>query len=154
MALHWNLSGIKDSKDMCWVQDEDGNKDDKNYYLHPVTNSLIWATLIIGMGSITEKNHKEFHLRCLDLQKADGYQPLTEISDGDGELRTFTYEEVKAHIGLKTNVTFIGQAKWRHMVYERVRNNWSTVKQNKNIKDATTKSVEAEVEEILEKKDN
>ena len=40
------------------------------------------------------------------------------------------------------------------MVYERVRNNWSTVKQNKNIKDATTKSVEAEVEEILEKKDN
>ena len=147
MALNWNLSDIKDSKDMCWVQGEDGDKDDKNYYLHPVTNSLIWATLIIGMGSITEKNHKEFHLRSLDLQKADGYQPLTE----NGEPRTFTYEEVKAHIGLKTNVTFIGQAKWRHMVYERVRNNWSTVKQNKSIKDATTKSVESEVKEILER---
>ena len=145
MALNWNLSGIKDSKKLCWVQN------DEALVLHSVTNSLIWATLIVGMGSITEKNHKEFHLRCLDLQKADGYQPLTEISDGEGDPRTFTYEEVKAHIGLKTNVTFIGQAKWRHMVYERVRNNWSTVKQNKSIKDATTKSVESEVKEILER---
>ena len=45
MALNWNIENIKDNKSVCWM--EDGK-------MNPVTNALIWSTISVGLGSITD----------------------------------------------------------------------------------------------------
>lgn len=101
MALNWDVGDIENYKEMCFetrtddngstLKDEDG---ETILYLKSVTDRLIWGTMGVKMGSITEKNHKEFFARLRIMEKLDGYPPDNRV----------TYEEVRAHIGLRTNV--------------------------------------------------
>lgn len=80
MALHYDLTDVKDAFDA------EGN-------IKPLTNSMIWATLYVNMREITEENAEEFFVRlqlCFRLTKS-----------GNSDI---TLEDVKNHIGLKTNV--------------------------------------------------
>lgn len=66
-----------------------------------VTNGLIWLTMVVQLGEITEKNVVEFATRVAIYQKLNG----AYLIDGDGKPREITAEEVRAHVGLYTNVT-------------------------------------------------
>lgn len=91
---------------MCY---DDAGKDEDGETLHKlssITNGLIWATMGIGIGEITKANWQEFYARLRVLDKLTGHTSLQERNDETGkfEPRPFTAEEVKAHIGLTTNV--------------------------------------------------
>jgi len=105
MALTWDLTEIKDSKKICWVP----SKQEKGKVeLGAVTHTLIWASMLIGMNIITEKNSKEFHRRLIEFEVVHGAGMLIE----DGEARQPTLKEVQSHAGLKTNAVIMEGRKW------------------------------------------
>ena len=104
MALTWDVTGIKDSEKLCWVT----SKEEGKFEMGAVTNTLIWASMLIGMNIITEKNSKEFHRRLIEFEVVHGAGMLIE----DGEARQPTLKEVQLHIGLKTNAIVMERRKW------------------------------------------
>lgn len=101
MALHWDVSTVGNGYGIV-DKDEEGRGN-----LHPVTHGLIWATMAVGLGRITEGNAAEFGAR-LDL-----WQDLhgAFMSGPDGPVR-ITREEVLANVGLKCNVSDETRAAW------------------------------------------
>ena len=98
MSLDWNVSEVKNMESVCFeLRQED--EETPGRYLNPITKELIWATIAIEMGQITEKNYCEFWMRLSmnDLV----YGPRIGYRKGS---RSITLEEVRKHIGLRTNV--------------------------------------------------
>ena len=98
MSLDWHVEDVDNYKERCWVKREDGE-----YVLSPMTNNLIWSAMRIGMNGITEKNWKEFYARMLldpDSRRRENGCLLIKP------------EDVKAHIGLSTNVSSVSRTKW------------------------------------------
>ena len=82
--------------------------------LRPITNMFIWATMSVDLTGITEENHVEFWVRMKLLESLTGsfmrqWNEETEKWDD----RPITIEEVKAHIGLHTNVS---KKTWREFM--------------------------------------
>jgi len=107
MALNWNVGKVKDFKTVCY------NADGK---VNAVTETLIWASMIIGVSDITEKNAEEFFFRISMREKLHG--ALRRDWSGENPVDVFvTWDEVKAHIGLGTNATNMTRAKFvKHTV--------------------------------------
>ena len=93
MSLNWSIEGIKDYKELL-VKGVD--KDGEFEHTNPVTDGLVWMTMIVDIGRITEKNWKEFYLR------AKMYEALKGRYFYECEL---TPEMIHRHIGLYTNVS-------------------------------------------------
>lgn len=97
MSLNWNLSAIRDQSELCWRAVGGTNEDGSPWVeLNPVTHALIWATIFVDLGKITDSNAADFHCRLRLWTKLHG--PL--MSDGYEP----TLDDVRAHIGLTTNV--------------------------------------------------
>ena len=101
MALHYNTTGIPAS-----ITTSPFDKDE----WHPVTHYLMFSTMTIGMGEITKQNAPEFFRRIAVIQKLYG-PALTYRDPLDGKsVEVFiTFEDIKNHIGLKTNVGTISR---------------------------------------------
>jgi hypothetical protein len=93
MSLNWSIEGIKDYKELL-VKGVD--KDGEFEHTNPVTDGLVWMTMIVDIGRITEENWKEFYLRV------KMYEALKGRYFYDYEV---TPELIQRHIGLATNVT-------------------------------------------------
>ena len=92
MALTWDLTNIEGYETACY--DANG--------LAPVTYRLIWTTLQIGIGEITEENAAEFYAR---LRIAEGtLDTLAVIAIEPADIRR--------HVGLRTNVKTETRSKW------------------------------------------
>ncbi len=108
MALHWDISKIENYKEVCRLPPEKGEEVGD---LTPVTESLIWATMEIEMGQITEANYVEFWMRLSALDAlCEGevgriYDPEKSRGGKKFRMRPITLEEVRNHIGLGTNVS-------------------------------------------------
>ena len=105
MALTWDLTEINDAKKVCWIPSKD---EEGKFELGALTNTLIWATILIGMNSITEKNSKEFHRRLIEFEVISGEGMLVH----EENTRQPTLEEIQSHVGLKTNATTMESRKW------------------------------------------
>jgi hypothetical protein len=100
MSLNWNLSEIKEYKEVCWSTDNAGDK-----RLNRVTDTLVWATMFVDLGEITEQNAPQFYARVHFLEIIQGGAFLYDPGeDGKPEDRYITLADVEAHIGLSTNV--------------------------------------------------
>lgn len=88
MSLDYNLTKIKDRdlSDEGWA----------------VTQAIIFSCLNTGIGEITEKNAAEFYARMAICERVMG--PMLTSFDGGITPRYITPDEVRAHIGLHTNV--------------------------------------------------
>lgn len=100
MSLNWDLTDIHDSDNVCWIKNESGYD-----VLHPRTESLIWLSMVIGMGTITEDNAAEFYSRVAL------YEKMFEVfccryEDGSRVEIPVSVEDIHAHIGLRTNVSY------------------------------------------------
>lgn len=122
MSLNWNLSKIDGYKDVCYERhvgspEEMGEmerrvtltgpdwawEDDSHtalVRLSPITHALIWHTMAIGMGSITERNWQEFYRRVHCRERVAGSLLLSS----EGSPHHIKPQDVRRHIGLKTNV--------------------------------------------------
>jgi len=102
MALHYYFEKIDNYENVVWV----GEGEDKT--MNPVTHALIFATLAVGLGEITDKNVAEFAARFRIVEKIDG----AYVTTGKGKPHYITDEEFIAHIGLRTNVGNETRASW------------------------------------------
>jgi hypothetical protein len=99
MALQWDVSKIDEKIRLVG----DGN----NVRMSPTTNVMIWATMSVEMGRITEENVDEFAFR-LDMWQAATSSLLHK--------RDLTREDVVNHIGLVTNVITLSRAQFEAKV--------------------------------------
>lgn len=92
--------------------DSDGN-------LSGVSQTLIFSTMMAGIGEISEKTAEEFYARIDLYQRLHG--ALMQGPDGPVPV---TREHVFAHIGLKTNASFTveNRAKWLKRITQDVFN--------------------------------
>ena len=94
MALHWDVS--KCDQSVCWDKDEN---------MTSTCNSMIWATMILGIPEITEKTVEEFWFRLEVDRRLMNTFPTSDNTPVDRET-------VRQFIGLKTNATTKTRAKW------------------------------------------
>ena len=112
MSLDWNLTKINNNLEVCWEKNEDGTD-----RLNPVTESLIWLTMGIGMGSITEDNQSDFYCRVAMYEKLFGTM-LSYWKDSKKVSVPITPEDINNHIGLSTNVSKDTDAAFRKRIVE------------------------------------
>lgn len=67
MALHWDLTDINNHKEMCWIPE--GNDE---FSLNPVTDALIWLTMIVDFTPRKKKDAEEFFLRVRQWESTFG----------------------------------------------------------------------------------
>ena len=96
------------------LQNVEADLDDKNVAM--VSNALVWGTLSIAMGKITKENWKEFYTRCHMIETIHG----AWLRDKKGP-RPITPDDVKSHIGLRTNVVTVSNAKFKTDIDRRLR---------------------------------
>jgi hypothetical protein len=108
MALHWSVEDIADSDRVCFEERDplpsEGKPGEKVRALRPLTEALIFATLGVKIGHITESNASEFYARLKVTERLDG--PLLYKTDDEGNQIdvAVTPEMIRAHVGLRTNV--------------------------------------------------
>lgn len=114
MALTYELGSIADWEEVCQIvatedQPMRGIKAGDRIQ-NPVTTSLIFATMSVGMGSITEENCSQFYSRIATYEALFGafmYRAQDHVGSPN-----LTPKEVIAHIGLRTNVSKETDAAW------------------------------------------
>ena len=105
MSLNWNLEAIENHKEVCWIKtDEKGDDGEPRVRMNPVTETLIFMTMAVKLGSITEANADEFYARLKVIEKLEG-PFMFKTEDGKKVDVYFTPEDVQAHIGLACNVS-------------------------------------------------
>lgn len=109
MSLDFDVSQVKDH---AKVTTSPYVVNDKKKW-HPVTNALIWKSMDVDLGSITEKNVDEWWFRIRMLQLFDG----AEIGFNDDTEAFLTKDDIKMHIGLHTNVVTKSRFAWMQRVF-------------------------------------
>ena len=90
-------------------------EEDNDYGVKPgiwlmasATEALIWLTMAVNMGQITEKNWRQFYTRVAFVERVFGARRRNR----EGGHVYFTPAEVKDHIGLTTNVAKMTDAQF------------------------------------------
>jgi hypothetical protein len=86
-----------------------------------VTDALIWGSMMIDLGKITEKNVWEVYRRYqvwnrLGFCKVYNQSWEVDYDDSATTERNLTIEDIRSHIGLTTNVGDTSKAKFRSRV--------------------------------------
>lgn len=91
MSLNWDISKVKNFEEM--QETESG-----------ITDAVIWLTMAVGFGEITEDNVEEFAQRAALVQMVNGPWLVRGIY--------VTEEMIRRRIGLGTNVGNETWAQW------------------------------------------
>jgi hypothetical protein len=115
MSLNYELGEIPNYKEVCFydVKDDEGKPARR---MKGVTESLIWLTIPCLFGVITEKNHVEIYRRIHAYEHARGAMRF----DKEGNPVYVTLADVKAHIGLRTNVSTESEAAFKRELLARM----------------------------------
>lgn len=114
MGPHWSRPNETDLEKLAAGQDYITR-------LSPLTNMLLYATMGVAMGRITEDNWGEFWVRLHLLETLIGPFMHDRDADGKWQPRPVKPEEVKAHIGLSCNVHTEPWAVWMKKQMDRWR---------------------------------
>lgn len=101
MPLTFSFEKIENADEVCFVDAPEGGKVHR-----PVTEALIWKTMSIGIGQITEKNAGEFYARVHLVEQLDGASLMMPNEDGDIVPTGISADDIRRHIGLETNATY------------------------------------------------
>ncbi len=115
MSLNYVLAGIKDFKELTITDAQGGVK------LKPTTHALVFMTMFVEMGEITEHNTEEFFTRAYIHEKCFGALNVKSVGD-KMEDASLTYQDVIRHIGLKTNVSTKPKAHFNAEIARKLRN--------------------------------
>ena len=111
MSLNFNLVPIRerigdDAFERLTTHPADVGK--KSQRWHPVTDALIWLSLLCGFNKITEENAFTVATRIIAYENATG----PYLSGGKEPLR-INLLDVRAHIGMTTNASTYTDAKFK-----------------------------------------
>jgi hypothetical protein len=107
MSLNFDLSRIAEWRRVC-VDDKDN--------IRPITDALIWLSMLVDLGEISKKNVHEWDVRLRALERV-GFRQL--FSEARGHFNP-SREEIEAHVGLRTNVHSKTRAAWQKRLGEMV----------------------------------
>ena len=137
MALTWDITKLKVPDEYkVWVDNPDPDrKKDEEFVMNGLTEVMIFMTMIVGINEITQKNYKDFHHRIQQFEIVSGESAMLVNKENPDDSRNPTLEEVKWHIGLKTNATVYTKRKWTGNVMRMLDETIS--KQDKELEDAS-----------------
>ena len=137
--LSWDLSEIKNHEQVCWIETDDERKANgkPRFRLNPVTETLIFMTMPVRLGSITQANADDFYARVKIMEKLDG-PFLHGFRDGKRQDRFFTPQDIQAHIGLGCNVTSESFAKFLGVIRDEHRQHRNSYKRALREKDSVS----------------
>ena len=150
MALNWNVADVREEvawtkATSTWPEDADESERDGSF-MHPATDKLIWATMVIGMGDITEKNYLEFFCRVQMYEALMGKMGWhtegsakfwTEMDKAfgwewrEGESWLSKVEVIHANIGLGTNATRETRAQFVSRITKRFKEDYERIMKRK-----------------------
>ena len=81
----------------------------------PTTFCLIFAAMVVRLGEITEANVEEWYRRLSTLESIHGAYRIGRQGDLNVPY-TYTLEEVRAHIGLRVNVSDVPTRTWNAQI--------------------------------------
>lgn len=154
MALNWNVSNVKNNAAWRKATEEWPGKMDCTdeqraaglEFMHPATDKLVWATMAIGMPTITEKNYLEFFCRVQMYEALmgkmgwhnEGSAELWTEQDKpfgwvwhEGESWLSKVEVIHANIGLYTNATRETRAQFVSRITKRFKEDYERVMKHK-----------------------
>jgi len=147
MSLNWDLTDIDNHEEVCWDvvtdqeeadsirkqgtrgffapawhEDDDGNIK----VLNPITNALIWMMMGLGcQGKIDVKNVEDVVVQVMIEQRVAGAPLRQREKGGDDEEkwedRYITADEVRAHLGMKTNCFGNTKRRFKERIWKMVR---------------------------------
>ena len=97
MALHWDITNCKNMESL--KVEETGE--------WAITHSLIWLTIAVDMGQITDKNIGEFYARTKVWEALTGGM----VKNGSEDY-FLTFADIHKRIGLTTNVCNVTITNW------------------------------------------
>ncbi len=118
MSLDWSIDRVKDYKTRCWVAAEKKGR----VKLADDTDFLVWATMVVDLGSITKTNWPEWAFRLQVLKQCQYPLSHTYSKDGGTSEYWLTIQQIKDHIGMGTNVTTLPRGKWLRKILKRIEN--------------------------------
>jgi hypothetical protein len=152
MSLNFNFEAIADYKNTCWVKatmdatgqigsfDIKGKKPEQVHeFVHPILDTIIWMTMVVGINRITKENAEEFVMRVRMIEALDGRKlvgfgpkyagpdadlltPGTFRKDGTGNYdRKLTTEVVAKFAGLTTNASSMTLAQFAKKLGEKMK---------------------------------
>tara|TARA_R100001594_G_scaffold87967_1_gene122293 strand:+ start:861 stop:1238 length:378 start_codon:yes stop_codon:yes gene_type:complete len=110
MSLTVDVRKIKNFQETCYTEDDDGLR------YTGIVQSLAFLMIPLGVNPITEKNYKEFYTRLLM------YAAIQRNLGTREQLEKITLSDIKAHIGLETNVSPETPRKWEKKLCLMARN--------------------------------
>lgn len=112
MSLDWSIERVQDFESRCWRPSPMAEDKSKNRVVLEVdTEALVWAAMMIDVGSIRRTNIDEWHFRIEYLKRLE--IEWHSIWDGKKSIPTYpTYDQIADHIGLSTNVSTVARQKW------------------------------------------
>jgi hypothetical protein len=130
MPLNWSVKAVKNADDVCYYT---ATKNSIVHgitrgeeYVHPITNSLVFLTMAIGLNEITEENIDEWESRLALAYEVGWISKMVVFAgyEDDGDIkwapRLITRADLERHIGLETNATYETNKAWRSRVYQEV----------------------------------
>ena len=118
MSLDFDISEVKDYEEIKVCHEwADENTTEQQIRESWKTQAIVFLTMAIGMGSITESNHREFATRIIMWEDVNSsYLRL------GGEAYRLTYQDIHRRIGLFTNVTEKTKAQFAKTIAQDLRN--------------------------------
>ena len=111
MSLNWDLGGIENFKSVCRNEDES---------LREETELLIFYTMNLGMGLITQNNVDKFILRFRLYEELYGMAKWWNVNGQRVNVISDTL--IRKHIGLRTNASSISDVQFnKNMLKQLVR---------------------------------
>tara|TARA_R110002110_G_scaffold2550_1_gene11969 strand:- start:333 stop:758 length:426 start_codon:yes stop_codon:yes gene_type:complete len=111
MALNWDLGDIENFKSVCRNEDES---------LREETELLIFYTMNLGMGLITQNNVDKFILRFRMYEVLYGMAKWRNVNGQ--RINAISDTLIRKHIGLHTNASSISDAQFnKNMLKQLVR---------------------------------
>lgn len=99
MSLNFNYASVTNHETVT-THPEDLDKPLDKQRLSPITDAIVWGLMAIGMPKITEENLDKVWLRFYAMERITGAS-----LHFDGGPVYMTYEDLREHIGLTTNVS-------------------------------------------------
>jgi hypothetical protein len=130
MSLNWSVKAVKNADDICYftatkTRIYDGVTRGEEY-THPITDSLVWATMSLGLNEITAENVDEWEKRLALayevawISKSVVFGGYEEDGNIKWEPRMITRADLVNHIGLETNASYESPSAWRKRVMTRM----------------------------------
>ena len=103
--LEWSLRNIARFKNNRndYYTPVVNKKGQKVFDINPITKYLVYQSMVIGLGEVTQSNTDEWLIRLNFLNRLYGSSLMTRDEKGVVKPYKIAFEDLERHIGLKTN---------------------------------------------------